>query len=86
MITAPHTGQIFGDLADLQCLAAIRIDDPPDHRFPLMPPSTYHERVRQRRDPSLLSARAQRDLALKPEVQRVFDANFGVYACPERLP
>jgi putative transposase len=42
-------------------------------------PSTYHERVRQRRDPSLLSARARRDLALKPEVQRVFDANFGVY-------
>jgi putative transposase len=42
-------------------------------------PSTYHERVRQRHDPSLLSARARRDLALKPEVQRVFDANFGVY-------
>ena len=42
-------------------------------------PSTYHERVRQRRDPSRLSARARRDLALKPEVQRVFDANFGVY-------
>ena len=42
-------------------------------------PSTYHDRVRQRRDPSRLSARAQRDLMLKPEVQRVFDANFGVY-------
>jgi putative transposase len=42
-------------------------------------PSTYHERVRQRRDPSLLSARAQRDLTLKLEVQRVFDASFGVY-------
>jgi putative transposase len=42
-------------------------------------PSTYHERVSQRRDPSRLSARAQRDLTLKPEVQRVFDANFGVY-------
>jgi putative transposase len=42
-------------------------------------PSTYHERVRQRRDPSRLSARTRRDLALKPEVQRVFDANFGVY-------
>jgi transposase InsO family protein len=42
-------------------------------------PSTYHARVRQRRDPSLLSARAQRDLTLKLEVQRVFDANFGVY-------
>jgi putative transposase len=42
-------------------------------------PSTYHERVRQRRDPSLLSSRAQRDLTLKPDIQRVFDANFGVY-------
>jgi putative transposase len=51
-----------------------------------MPPSTYHAYVAKRTDPSLLSARAQRDLALKPEVQRVFDANFGVYACPERLP
>jgi putative transposase len=42
-------------------------------------PSTYHERVRQRRDPSRLSPRAQRDLAMKNEVRRVFDANFGVY-------
>ena len=38
-------------------------------------PSTYHERVAQRRDPSRLSPRAQRDEAMKPEVQRVFDAN-----------
>ena len=42
-------------------------------------PSTYHERVAQRRDPSRLSPRAQRDEAMKPEVQRVFDANFKVY-------
>ncbi|WP_336966251.1 IS3 family transposase [Sphingobium aquiterrae] len=42
-------------------------------------PSTYHERVAQRRDPSRLSPRAQRDEALKPEVRRVFDANFRVY-------
>jgi putative transposase len=42
-------------------------------------PSTYHERVRQRRDSSRLSVRARRDLAMKSEVQRVFDANFGVY-------
>jgi putative transposase len=41
--------------------------------------STYHERVAQRRDPSRLSPRAQRDEALKPEVWRVFDANFKVY-------
>ncbi|RIV82257.1 MULTISPECIES: IS3 family transposase [Sphingomonadales] len=42
-------------------------------------PSTYHERVAQRRDPSRMSARAQRDQALKPEVLRVFSENFGVY-------
>ena len=34
-------------------------------------PSTYHERVAQRRDPSRLSARAQRDEAMKAEVRRV---------------
>lgn len=33
----------------------------------------------QRRDPSRLSPRAQRDKAIKPEVRRVFDANFKVY-------
>ena len=42
-------------------------------------PSTYHEHVAQRRDPSRLSARAQRDEALKPEVIRVFAENFSVY-------
>jgi len=42
-------------------------------------PSTYHERVAQRRDPSRSSARVQRDRALKPEVLRVFAENFGVY-------
>ena len=42
-------------------------------------PSTYHERVAQRRDPARLSARARRDQALKPEIMRVFADNFGVY-------
>ncbi|MDT8278589.1 IS3 family transposase [Roseomonas gilardii subsp. gilardii] len=42
-------------------------------------PSTYHEHLAQRRDPSRLSSRAQRDRALKPEVMRVFTENFGVY-------
>jgi len=42
-------------------------------------PSTYHERVAQRRDPSRLSARAQRDQILKLEVVRVFAENFAVY-------
>jgi len=42
-------------------------------------PSTYHDHVAKRRDPSRLSARAQRDILLKPEVARVFAENFGVY-------
>ena len=42
-------------------------------------PSTYHERVVQRRDPARLSARARRDLVLKPEIARVFAENFAVY-------
>ena len=39
-------------------------------------PSTYHERIAQRRDPLRLSARARRDFALRVEVRRVFDANY----------
>ena len=42
-------------------------------------PSTYHAHEAQRRDPLRLSARARRDLALRIEVRRVFDANYRVY-------
>ena len=42
-------------------------------------PSTYHDHVAQRRDPSRLSARAKTDLDLKPEIARVFNENFEVY-------
>ena len=42
-------------------------------------PCTYHKHVAQRRDPLRLSARARRDIALKPEVARVFAENFAVY-------
>jgi transposase InsO family protein len=42
-------------------------------------PSTYHKHVAERRDPTRLSARAHRDIALKPEVARVFAENFAVY-------
>ena len=42
-------------------------------------PSTYHAHVARRADPTRLSARAKRDDALMPEVQRVFEENFGVY-------
>ena len=42
-------------------------------------PSTYHAQVIRRTDPTRLSARARRDDAVKPEVRRVFEENFGVY-------
>jgi hypothetical protein len=67
--------------------AALRVVD--DHRqaygvepickvLPIAP-STYREHVAQRRDRAKLSARAQRDLKLKPEIARVFAENFAVY-------
>lgn len=42
-------------------------------------PSTYRERLAQRRDPARLSARARRDQALKQQIARVFAENFAVY-------
>ena len=42
-------------------------------------PSTYHDHVAKRVDPGKLSARAKRDRALRPEIARVFAANFEVY-------
>ena len=42
-------------------------------------PLTYHAHVAKRRVPLRLSARARRDVALRIEVRRVFDANFHVY-------
>jgi putative transposase len=42
-------------------------------------PSTYHTHVAKRVDFTKLSARARRDLALKPEIARVFAENFEVY-------
>jgi len=44
-----------------------------------MAPSTYWADVAKRADPARLSARAKRDAALKIEVRRVFEENFGVY-------
>jgi len=41
-------------------------------------PSTYHDHVARRADPSRLSARAKRDAALRPEIARVFAENFAV--------
>ena len=42
-------------------------------------PSTYYDHVTKRADPEKLSARAKRDLELKPEIERVFAENFEVY-------
>ena len=42
-------------------------------------PSTYYDHLAKRADPNLLSDRAKRDAELRPEIQRVFDANFQVY-------
>ena len=42
-------------------------------------PSTYHDHVAKRRDPTKMSARARRDMALKPAIERVFAENFEVY-------
>ena len=42
-------------------------------------PSTYHAHVAKRTDPKKLSTRAKQDLALTPEIARVFAENFDVY-------
>ena len=42
-------------------------------------PSTYHDHLAKRSDPSKLSARARQDMALKSEIARVFAENFAVY-------
>jgi len=44
-----------------------------------MAPSTYHEHKTCEREPERRSARRRRDDELRPEIQRVFDDNFGVY-------
>jgi hypothetical protein len=42
-------------------------------------PSTYHAHAARRIDPTRCSARARRDTALMPLIERVSDENFGVY-------
>ncbi len=42
-------------------------------------PSTYYACKAQQRDPDRRSDRVKRDDELKPEIQRVWDENFGVY-------
>ncbi len=45
-------------------------------------PSTYYETKRRQRDPERRSARARRDLELRVEIERVFDANCRVDGVP----
>jgi len=42
-------------------------------------PSTYYDTVAKRTDVDRLSVRARRDVRLKIEIRRVFDANYRVY-------
>lgn len=42
-------------------------------------PSTYYDTVAKRTDVDRLSVRARRDVGLKIEIRRVFDANYRVY-------
>ena len=42
-------------------------------------PSTYHAHVAERTDPKKLSTRAKQDMALAPQIARVFAENFEVY-------
>ncbi|REF73490.1 integrase-like protein [Paracoccus versutus] len=42
-------------------------------------PSTYYDHLAKRADPARLSDRARRDAALRPEIERVFEANWRVY-------
>ena len=42
-------------------------------------PSTYHENVARRADPSRLPPRARRDAQLQAEIRRVFEGNLRVY-------
>ena len=49
-------------------------------------PSTYHDHVAKRTNPEKCSARAKRDMALKPEITRVFEENFAVYGVRKSLP
>ncbi len=42
-------------------------------------PSTYHAEIGRRADPSRAPPRVRRDVALRGEVRRVWEENFGVY-------
>jgi transposase-like protein len=43
-------------------------------------PSSYHDHIAKRVDPERMSARAKRDLMLKPEIERVVSITVAYYA------
>jgi hypothetical protein len=49
-------------------------------------PSTYRAHAAALADPSLRSDRAKRDAELRPEIGRVWRANFEVYGVRKSLP
>lgn len=57
--------------------AAHRVE--PIYRVLQIAPSSFHEHAARRRDPSRTLARVRSDAALKLELRRVFEENFGVY-------
>jgi len=42
-------------------------------------PSTFYDHMANRANPDLLSDRAKRDMALRPEIERVWEQNYKVY-------
>jgi transposase InsO family protein len=42
-------------------------------------PSTFYDHIAKRANPDLLSDRAKRDKALRPEIERVWEQNYKVY-------
>ena len=42
-------------------------------------PSTFYDHMAKRANPDLLSDRARRDKALRPEIERVWEQNYKVY-------
>ena len=54
------------------------VDSPICIVLPIVP-STYRDHAAKRADPARLSLRARQDLALQPEIARVFAVNFEVY-------
>ena len=42
-------------------------------------PSTFYDHLAKRANPDLLSDRAKRDKALRPEIERVWEQNYKVY-------